>query len=209
MSRLEAFRKQAKQLVRWHREGNYSIGGRIRGLPRYRQLTDEEALKLRFPLSAAQEIIALEAGFASWTELKASVESEVSPPRPQAARPAIKAAMPVIFVSSVADSAAFFRDKLGFAIDFLHGHPPFYGGVSRDGVVLHLRFVHEPVVSQELREKEGLLAAFISVENVKALFEEYKAKDARFVGTLCREAWGGPAFTVCDLDGNWICFCEG
>ena len=84
MSRLEAFRKQAKQLVRWHREGNYSIGGRIRGLPRYRQLTDEEALKLRFPLSAAQEIIALEAGFASWTELKASVESEVSPPRPQA-----------------------------------------------------------------------------------------------------------------------------
>jgi hypothetical protein len=29
MSRLEAFRKQAKQLVRWHREGNCSIGGRI------------------------------------------------------------------------------------------------------------------------------------------------------------------------------------
>ena len=32
MSRLDAFRKQAKQLVRWHREGNHSIGGRIRAL---------------------------------------------------------------------------------------------------------------------------------------------------------------------------------
>jgi hypothetical protein len=32
MSRLDIYTKQAKQLVRWHREGNYSIGGRIRGL---------------------------------------------------------------------------------------------------------------------------------------------------------------------------------
>ena len=29
MSPLEFYRKQAKQLVRWHREGNHSIGGRI------------------------------------------------------------------------------------------------------------------------------------------------------------------------------------
>jgi len=74
MSSLEAYRKLAKQLVRWHRAGNYSIGGRIRGLPRYRQLTDGEALKLKFPLSEAQEIIAREAGFESWTALKAHVE---------------------------------------------------------------------------------------------------------------------------------------
>src|SRR5688572_17516259 len=58
MSRLEAPRKQAKQLVRWHREGNHSIGGRIRGLPRYSHLTDAEALKLKFPLGEAQEIFA-------------------------------------------------------------------------------------------------------------------------------------------------------
>ena len=66
MSRLDIYRKQAKQLVRWHREGNHSIGGRIRGLARYRTLTDREALALEFPLREAQEIIALEAGYASW-----------------------------------------------------------------------------------------------------------------------------------------------
>ena len=40
MSRLEPYRKLAKQLVRWHRAGNYSVGGRIRNLPRYRNLDD-------------------------------------------------------------------------------------------------------------------------------------------------------------------------
>jgi catechol 2,3-dioxygenase-like lactoylglutathione lyase family enzyme len=100
----------------------------------------------------------------------------------------------------------FFRDKLGFKVDFLHGHPAFYGGVSRDGATLHLRFVHEPVITQELRQKEELLAAFVRVENIKALFEEYKLKGAPLVGTLHKEAWGGPTFKVQDPDGNWICF---
>jgi hypothetical protein len=48
MSRLDIYKKQAKQLVRWHREGNYSIGGRIRGLARYQSLTDREALAREF-----------------------------------------------------------------------------------------------------------------------------------------------------------------
>lgn len=65
---FDNLKKQAKQLVRWHREGNYSVGGRIRRLPRYRELTDVQILSLKFPLSAAQEIIALEAGYASWSD---------------------------------------------------------------------------------------------------------------------------------------------
>jgi len=56
---LENLKKQAKLLVRWHRERNYSVGGRIRQLPRYEDLTDTEALTLPFPLNEAQEIIAL------------------------------------------------------------------------------------------------------------------------------------------------------
>jgi catechol 2,3-dioxygenase-like lactoylglutathione lyase family enzyme len=208
MSRLEAFRKLAKQLVRWHRAGNHSIGGRIRGLPRYRGVTDAEALKLKFPLSEAQEIVAREAGFESWAALKTDVEGKPAAPRSTAepASPTIKKAIPVLFVSNVTTSAEFFRAKLGFAVDFLHGNPAFYGGVSRDGAALHLPFVHETVISQELREKEELLAAFVAVENVKALFEEYKTAGVKLVGTLHKEAWGGPTFTVQDPDGNLLCF---
>ena len=208
MSQLEPYRKLAKQLVRWHRDGNHSIGDRVRGLPRYRQLTDAQVLELKFPLSEAQEIIAREAGFESWTALRAGV-GEGAVPRASSreeTRPAVRAAIPVLFVSNVSRSADFFRDKLGFTVDFLHGHPAFYGGVSRDTVSLHLRFVHEPVISQELREREQLLAAFLRVENVKGLFDEYKKAEVEFVGTLHKEAWGGPTFTVRDPDGNWICF---
>ena len=56
----------------------------------------------------------------------------------------LKPAIPILFVRDVPASAAFFRDKLGFGIDFLHGDPPFYGAVSRGAACLHLRCVRAP-----------------------------------------------------------------
>jgi catechol 2,3-dioxygenase-like lactoylglutathione lyase family enzyme len=203
---LDYLKKQAKLLVRWHREGNYSIGGRIRSLPRYRNLTDVEALALKFPLSEAQEIIALDAGYASWAGLKTGLAVAPKRAKPALSAPELKGAKPVIFVTNVQTSAAFFRDKLGFAIDFLHGHPPFYGSVSRGGACLHLRFVHEPVFKEGVREEEGLLSAFLDVDNIKGLFAEFKVAGVDFVQPLKKEPWGASAFIVLDPDGNWITF---
>jgi catechol 2,3-dioxygenase-like lactoylglutathione lyase family enzyme len=207
MQNFDNLRKQAKLLVRWHRAGNYSVGGRIRSLPRYHNLTDVEALALKFPLSEAQEIIALEAGYASWAALKSKISTMPKQAQPKPAGPVLKAAMPVVFVSNVQASAVFFRDKLGFAIDFLHGRPPFYASVSRGAARLHFRFVHEPVITAGIREREeGLLSAFVDVENIKNLFAEYKAAGVDFVQPLRKEPWGASAFIVLDPDGNWICF---
>jgi len=206
MSRLDIYRKQAKQLVRWHRDGNYSIGGRIRGLARYQTLTDREALALEFPLREAQEIIALEAGYASWAALKVAATSE--PTRARRPLPALRLAraVPVIFVANVERSARFFRDTLGFAIDFLHGEPPFYGSVSRDGACLHLKFVHAPVLAVGTQDRDGFIAVFIEVENVKALYAEYVAAGVTFDRKLKKQAWGGRDFIVRDPDGNGLCF---
>ena len=205
---LDNLKKQAKLLVRWHRERNYSVGGRIRQLTRYRELTDVQILALKFPLSEAQEVIALEAGFASWAELKAGLDAAPKRVSPSPVTPGIKRAIPVVFVSNVKASAEFYRDKLGFSIDFLHGQPPFYGSVIRDSACIHLRFVHEPAFVAGLREREGLLSAFVVVDNAKGLFSEYRAAGISFVQPLKKEPWGGPAFIVRDLDGNWICFAE-
>jgi catechol 2,3-dioxygenase-like lactoylglutathione lyase family enzyme len=205
---LDNLKKQAKLLVRWHREGNYSIGGRIRSLPRYRNLTDVEALALKFPLSEAQEIIALDAGHSSWAELKTSLAVASSSAKPAPASPQIKSAKPVLSVTNVQASADFFRDKLGFTIDFLHGRPPFYGSVSRGGACLHLRFVHEPVFKHGVREKEQLLSAFLDVDNIKGLFAEFKAAGVAFAQPLRKEPWGSSAFVVLDPDGNRICFAD-
>ena len=206
MTRLEIYKKQAKQLVRWHREGNHSIGGRIRGLARYKTLTDRQALALTFPLREAQEIIAVEAGHESWAALKAAVANEPTPPRRVSSTPRLTRAVPIIFVANVQASAEFFRDTLGFSIDFLHGHPPFYGAVSRDGACVHLKFVHEPVFAIGTHDRDGLIMAFIEVENVKALYAEYVTAGATFDQKLKKQAWGGRDFIVRDLDGNGICF---
>jgi catechol 2,3-dioxygenase-like lactoylglutathione lyase family enzyme len=206
MSPLDIYRKQAKQLVRWHRDGNYSMGGRIRGLARYRRLTDREALALEFPLREAQEIIALEAGYASWAALKVAVAKRPTEAKPTSPALRLSRAIPVIFVANVEASAGFFKTTLGFSIDFLHGRPPFYGSVSRDGACLHLRFVHEPVFADGARDREGLINVFIEVENVKALYAEYVTAGATFDQKLKKQAWGGRDFVVRDPDGNGICF---
>ena len=208
MSRLETYRKQAKQLVRWHRDGNRSVGGHIRRLARYAQVTDVEALALDFPLHEAQEIVALEAGYGSWAELKAAADHGELPAAAAAPSLRLARAIPVVLVADVRASAAFYRDTLGFSIGFLHGVPPFYGSVSRDGACLHLKFVHEPVIAPGLHDRDSLIMVFVEVENVKALFAEYLAAHATFVQRLQKEAWGGQDFVVRDPDGNMICFAE-
>lgn len=203
---LENFKKQAKLLVRWHRERNYSVGGRIRQLPRYKELTDSEALALPFPLNEAQEVIALEQGYATWAELKARLKKAPESARTASAALRLTKGIPVVFVSDVRVAAEFFRDELGFAIDFLHGQPAFYASVSRDEACIHLRFVHQPAFVAGLREQEQLLSAFVTVANVKGLFTEYKARNVPFVHRLKKEPWGQSSFIVRDPDGNWLCF---
>ena len=206
MSRLEIYKKQAKQLARWHREGNHSIGGRIRQLARYKKLTDRQALALEFPLREAQEIIALESGYATWAALKVAMAGEPmqAPRKPQSLR--LTRAVPVIWVANVRASAQFFNKTLGFSIDFLHGEPPFYGSLSRDGATIHLKFVHEPVLAVGAQDRDGFISAFIEVENVKGLYAEYVAAGAAFAQKLKKQAWGGRDFIVRDPDGNGICF---
>lgn len=67
MPDLEHLKKQAKLLVRWHRERNHAVAQRIRtSLPRYRGLGDAAILARPFTLGEAQALIDREAGFDSW-----------------------------------------------------------------------------------------------------------------------------------------------
>ncbi len=208
MTDLESYRKQAKLLVRWHREGNVSVGGRLRQLPRFRDLPDRDVLAMAFPLALAQEIVAFEAGHSSWADLKRSPNEAPGTARRQSPQPRLKTAVPVLYVRDVTASAQFYQDELGFQIDFLHGHPAFYGAVSRDGACLHLKFVHEAVFSPSSVEDEGLIMAFVHVDNVKALCAEYRAKGVPFSQEPAKQAWGGTDFHVRDPDGNRIAFVE-
>src|ERR1700681_4476396 len=68
---LENLRKQAKLVLRWHRDRYYPVAAQIRsGLPRYRQMSDTEILAQSFKLSDAQQLVARQHGFESWQALK-------------------------------------------------------------------------------------------------------------------------------------------
>jgi uncharacterized glyoxalase superfamily protein PhnB len=119
---------------------------------------------------------------------------------------ALKSIVPILFVRDVSASAAFFQEKLGFEIDFLHGAPPFYGSVSRDQVSLHLRFVHQPNFVELAAREVSLILATVEVSDVQKLFEEFKERGAEFGQTPTKEPWGGTDFHVRDPDGNVISF---
>jgi len=118
----------------------------------------------------------------------------------------LKSAVPILFVRDVPASAGYFRDKLGFEIDFLHGEPSFYGSVSRGEARLHLRFVHQPNFTELAAREVSLILATIEVSDVRALFEELKGRGAEIVQTPISQPWGGTDLHVRDPDGNVIAF---
>ncbi|TCC61220.1 VOC family protein [Kribbella pittospori] len=211
MTNLENLRKQARQLLRWHRERNYTVVPRIRAaLPQYHGLSDEQILAQRFVLADAQLLLAREAGFETWAVFKAGVAQmpqEAAVPDPDVpARPVLTQAEPQLFVSDMNAACAFFEHELGFTVVFTYGDPPYYGQVRRDNVSLNLRYVCDPVYNGTVREDDQLLAAAISVDNVKALYSEYAGADVEFQQTLKRQPWGAHQFVVRDRDGNLILF---
>lgn len=208
MPKIESYQKQAKLLVRWHRERNYSVGEKVRLLPRFRSIRDSEALAMPMPLMLAQEIVAVEAGFTDWAALRGAMDG-IAQAHANAALPLrFRSVTPILFVRDVRRAAAFYADELGFDTDFLHGHPPFYGAVSRGGVCLHLRFVHQTNFEELAAREDGLILATIEVTDVKALFAEFDARSVDFAQRLVRQAWGGLDFQVRDPDGNCISFVE-
>jgi len=118
----------------------------------------------------------------------------------------VGSATPIFFVRDVPRAAAFFRDQLGFKVDFLHGDPPFYGSVSRGEACLHLRFMHKTWFAERSASEASVILATIEVSDVKALYEEFRARGVAFVQPLERQSWGGTDFQVRDPDGNAFSF---
>jgi catechol 2,3-dioxygenase-like lactoylglutathione lyase family enzyme len=121
-------------------------------------------------------------------------------------KPTLLAAEPQLFVADVGASCGFYTKKLGFTVAFTYGDPPFYGQVVRDGARLNLRCLTEPAINPELRSRENLLSASITLDDAKPLFLEFQAAGVEFHQELKTEPWGARTFIVCDPDRNLILF---
>lgn len=210
MPNIENLKKQAKQYVRWHRERYYPVAAQIRAaLPRFRHMGDVEVLESSFKLADAQELVARQMGFEGWQALKSGAAAMSDEPRLTTPRPILNSIEAQLFVANIKSSCDFYTRKLGFAVKFVYGEPPYYAQVIRDAARLNLRLVFEPVFVAGVRKREGLLSATITVstaKEIKQLFLSYQAAGVSFHQALKKEPWGARAFIVSDPDENLILF---
>jgi uncharacterized glyoxalase superfamily protein PhnB len=212
MPNLENFKKQAKLILRWHREQHYPVAAQIRHqLPRFNNMSDAEILAASFRLSDAQEIVAREHRFENWQALKTSlstasrkVKLPLSP-----SKATITGAEPQLFVADIKRSCEFFCKKLGFSLVFSYGNPPYYAQVARDAARLNLRYVEKSVIESTVRDCEELLSASMTVataDEIKLLFLEFQSAGVTFHQKLKKQPWGARNFVVKDPDGNLLLF---
>jgi catechol 2,3-dioxygenase-like lactoylglutathione lyase family enzyme len=129
--------------------------------------------------------------------------------KPIQARPILTSVAAHLYVRDLQTSTDFFTRKLGFALDFVYGDPPFYGQVSRDNARIALRYMDEPFFAEDIREREGLLSASITLagaDEIAQLFLTYQAAGVPIAQALRDEPWQAKTFIVKDPDGNLILF---
>jgi len=210
MPNIENLKKQAKQYLRWHRERYYPVAAEIRAaLPRFRNAGDAQILESSFKLADAQELVARQMGFDGWQALKSGADAMTDEPRQTMPRPILNSIEAQLFVANIKSSCDFYINQLGFAVEFVYGDPPFYGQVVRDKARLNLRLVCEPVFAGDIRKREQLLSASITVASaneIKQLFLSYQAAGVSFHQALKKEPWGARTFVVSDPDENLILF---
>jgi catechol 2,3-dioxygenase-like lactoylglutathione lyase family enzyme len=127
----------------------------------------------------------------------------------QNAQPILTSIAAHLYVRDLKASTDFFTTKLGFVIDFIYGDPPFYGQVSRDNARLALRSMDEHFFGEDVRQREGLLSASITLaraEEIEQLFLAYQAAGVLFAQSMRDEPWQAKTFVVQDPDGNLILF---
>ena len=211
MPNLENLKKQAKALVRLHRERSHHLACVAReSLPKFAAMSDQQVLASDFKLSDAQTLIARQHGCESWDALKAKSTSEAFEPKVSAStQSGVMFAVAIVYVSDVRRALACYADVLGFEVLQTSGDPPFYAEVRRGGAWICLRLVHGQAIDPVVRASEVMLVqASIRVGVAKTLFLECLAAGAKFNEPLRRDPWGPQYFIVEDPDGNLIVFGE-
>lgn len=119
----------------------------------------------------------------------------------------IQAVAPVLLVRDVGASANYFRDKLGFSYDRLWGEPPNFCMVRRDGHTVMLSQAPAGVkLIPHWRVVEQMWNVYFWVNDVEALYVEYKQSGARIDYQLGLKPYGVKEFGIQDLDGHDIAF---
>jgi catechol 2,3-dioxygenase-like lactoylglutathione lyase family enzyme len=113
---------------------------------------------------------------------------------------------PQFLVDDVDAAIGYYRDKLGFDLDFKY--EAFYAGVTRDGLAIHLKEAPKAAGERMYRRQNEHLDAYIAVTGVEALHREFQARGAQITKPIGERPWACVDFYVEDADGYILCFSE-
>jgi uncharacterized glyoxalase superfamily protein PhnB len=113
---------------------------------------------------------------------------------------------PQFLVDNLDRAIAYYRDRLGFAVDFTY--QSFYASVSRDRFAVHLKHAPKVTADRAHRKENEHLDAYFAVSGVRDLFSELQKRGAEVIRTLEQRPWACLDFYVEDPDGYILCFSE-
>ena len=115
-------------------------------------------------------------------------------------------AQPVLMVHDVAATVEYYRDKLGFTIDFLFGDPPEHAGVSRGdwtAAQVTLQITKVP----KTRDLTPSTYVYIFVDaSLDQLCDTYRTNGVTIVREPESYPWGMREFVIKDLNGHILQF---
>lgn len=118
----------------------------------------------------------------------------------------ITAIIPQFLVDNLDCAISYYRDQLGFELDFQY--EDFYASVKRDGFAIHLKCGPRSAADREHRKKNEHLDAYIAVSGIRDLFRDLESRGTHVLKPLEERPWGCMDFYVEDPDENIICFSE-
>jgi uncharacterized glyoxalase superfamily protein PhnB len=113
----------------------------------------------------------------------------------------------VLLVPDVAAALDFYRDQLGFHIDFVVGNPPIharvYSGDNSQASAARIRFEKS---SGSLGTEPGCYLFIHVGSDIDGLFQSFVARNVEVVQPPEDRAWGARVFIIRDLNGHRLEF---
>jgi len=106
---------------------------------------------------------------------------------------------PQFLVDDLDRAVAYYRDRLGFELDFQY--ESFYASVRRDGFAIHLKQAAKLAADRAHRKQNDHLDAYIAVSGIRGLFSELQMRGADVIKPLEERPWACLDSYVEDPDG--------
>jgi uncharacterized glyoxalase superfamily protein PhnB len=118
--------------------------------------------------------------------------------------------LPVFLVDDVVQTVEYYRDVMGFEVDFLYGTPPTYASVSRNDAIFNFTLSNPPGRRNNVASA-GMgngVDAYMVVSDVDDVYEELRENGANVVVPIASQEYGMREFHIEDLNSYRIAIAE-